>query len=76
NGSGAQDQIYVYDARRESFSRLTLEGANIYPVWSPDGSEVFFASSRGGDGYRIYRKPVDGSAPATRVLSDEQTAGL
>ena len=74
NASGAQDQVYVYDFRRESFSRLTHDGANIYPVWSHDGREVFFASSRDGKGYSLYRKPVDGSAPASRLLTDEQEA--
>ncbi|MCZ6834076.1 MAG: hypothetical protein O7F11_10050 [Acidobacteria bacterium] len=74
NASGAQDQVYVYDSRRGTFTRLTLDGANIYPVWSRDGREVFFASSRDGEGYRLYRKPVDGSAPASRLLTDEQEA--
>jgi len=71
---GAQDQVYVYDSRRGSFTRLTLEGANVYPVWSSDGREVFFASNRDGAGFRVYRKPVDGSAPATPVLSEDQSA--
>jgi serine/threonine-protein kinase len=74
NASGAQDQVYIYDSRRGTFTRLTLDGANIYPVWSHDGGEVFFASSRDGEGYRLYRKPVDGSAPASRLLTDEQEA--
>jgi serine/threonine protein kinase len=76
DASGAQDQIHIYDSRRGTFQRLTLEGANIYPVWSYDGREVFFASSRGGGGYRLYRKPVDGSAPATRLLTEEQGAAM
>ena len=72
NAGGAQDQVYVYDSRRGTFTRLTLDGANIYPAWSHDGREVYFASSRDGQGYRLYRKPVDGSAPASRLLTDEQ----
>ena len=74
NASGAQDQVYVYDFRRKSFSRLTHDGANLYPAWSYDGREVFFASSRDGKGYSLYRKPVDGSAAASRLLTDEQEA--
>ena len=69
--SGSQDQVYVYDSVRGAFERLTLEGANVYPVWSHDGLEVFFSSTRHG-GYRLYRKPVDGSAPASRLLTDDQ----
>ncbi len=74
NASGAQDQVYVYDCWRGTFSRLTLDGANINPVWSHDGREVFFASRRDDKGDRLYRKPADGSGPATRMLTDEQEA--
>ena len=74
NTSGAQDQVYVFDSVRGTFTRLTLDGANVFPVYSDDGREVFFASSRDGKGYRLYRKPVDGSAPASRVLTDGQEA--
>jgi Tol biopolymer transport system component len=70
-GSGVQDQIYIYDSVRGSFSRSTLEGSNTYPVWSHDGRTIYFSSNRDGR-YRLYRKPVDGSGPAERVLSDEQ----
>jgi serine/threonine-protein kinase len=71
--TGAQDQVYVYDSRRRTFTRLTEEGSNTYPVWSHDGREVLFASNRDGED-RLFRKPVDGSAPATRLLTDEQEA--
>ena len=71
NATGAQDQIFVFDTRRGAFTRLTSDGANIYPVWSHDGREVFFASNRDGKGYRLYRKSVDGSGPATRLLTEE-----
>ncbi len=74
NASGAQDQVYVYDAGRRNFSRLTLEGTNTNPIWSHDGREVFFASRRDGKGGHLYRKPADGSAPASRMLTDEQEA--
>jgi len=74
NASGAQDQVYIYNTRSRTFTRLTQDGANINPVWSHDSREMFFASSRDGGGYRLYRKPVDGSAAASRLLTDEQEA--
>ncbi|MCK5375728.1 MAG: serine/threonine-protein kinase [Acidobacteria bacterium] len=76
NAGGSQDQVYVYDSRRGTFTRLTQGGANIYPVWSLDGREVFFASNRDGKGFRLYRQPVDGSAPASRLLTDEQEGSM
>ena len=71
--NGPQDQIWIHDARRDTYSRLTLEGSNGFPVWSHDGREVFFASNRDGED-RLFRRPVDGSAPASRLLTDEQEA--
>jgi serine/threonine-protein kinase len=76
NAGGSQDQVYVYDSRRGTFTRLTQGGANIYPVWSLDGREVFFSSNRDGKGFRLYRQPVDGSAPASRLLTDEQEGSM
>jgi len=72
---GAQDQVYVHDFRRGTFTRLTLDGANRCPVWSHDGREVFFGSTRDGE-LRLFRQPADGSAPASRLLTNEQEALL
>jgi Tol biopolymer transport system component len=46
--------------------RLTLEGRNRFPVWSPDGSRVVFQSDRGGD-HAIFVQGVDGTVPAKRL---------
>jgi len=71
--NGPQDQIWIHDARLDTFTRLTVEGSNTYPVWSHDGREVFFASNRDGED-RLFRRPVDGSAPASRLLTNAQEA--
>ena len=36
--------IWVYDVRRETLTRLTFEGYNWNPVWTPDGTRVTFTS--------------------------------
>jgi Tol biopolymer transport system component len=61
--------LWVVDLRRGSRSRLTLdhEGSNAYPVWSRDGSRVFFGSNRGGD-WDLYEVPASGG-PAKRLLA-------
>ncbi len=61
--------LWVVDLRRGSRSRLTLdhEGSNAYPVWSRDGSRVFFGSNRGGD-WDVYEVPASGG-PAKRLLA-------
>ena len=73
NLGGAQDQVYVHDFPRGTFTRLTLDGTNRCPVWSHDGREVFFGSTRDGEP-RLFRQPADGSAPASRLLTNEQEA--
>jgi Tol biopolymer transport system component len=61
--------LWVVDLRRGNRSRLTFdhEGSNAYPVWSRDGSRVFFGSNRGGD-WDIYEVPASGG-PAKRLLA-------
>ena len=40
--AGNQD-IFTYDLTRETFSRLTATpGTEVFPIWSPDGSEIAF----------------------------------
>jgi dipeptidyl aminopeptidase/acylaminoacyl peptidase len=46
---GAPSDIWVLDIQRGVTSRLTTHPArNSYPVWSPDGRTIVFASSRDG----------------------------
>ena len=61
-GSNATD-IWVYDIGRNTFTRLTTEGANIRPEWSADGRNVIFVSTREGKS-GIWSQPADGSGPA------------
>jgi Tol biopolymer transport system component len=48
--------------------RLTLEGNNRFPIWSPDGASVAFQSDRAGEP-GIYRQRVDGTGVAERLTS-------
>jgi len=53
--------VFIYDPARRSFRRLTFDpGIDAVPVWSPDGSQIAFTSSRGRN-FGIYVKPADGS---------------
>jgi serine/threonine-protein kinase len=52
--------IWVYEARRDALTRLTFGGgANIVPVWSPDGRYIAF----GGPGGIWYVRSDGGSKP-------------
>jgi serine/threonine-protein kinase len=68
---GKQD-IYVYDIVTGRPTRLTLEGNNNSPVWTPDGKRVTFLRHRHGeDKSSILWKPVDGSGDAELLHSSQ-----
>jgi DNA-binding winged helix-turn-helix (wHTH) protein/Tol biopolymer transport system component len=68
--NGALNDIWTVRTGDGALSRLTFEGNNAAPIWSPDGAWLAFASSRGGS-YDIYRKRIDGSQPAEKLLAGE-----
>ena len=52
-------------------SRFTLEGG-AYPVWTPDGRRITFASRKSG-AFNIYSKLLDGSGAEEPLATDEET---
>ena len=70
---GAESQsrnidIWLSDLKGTRFSRLTLNPAvEAFPVWSPDGNRILFASSRKGS-LDLYQKLADGTGPEVPVL--------
>ena len=52
--------IYVIDSERGVPNRLTSDPADdLYPVWSSDGSRIYFTSTRSGPG-DLYSRPSGG----------------
>lgn len=73
--SGIND-IWTLDLGRGVRTRLTFGPvANTYPIWSPDGKWIAYASPRAGSS-AIYRKPADGSGAEEILMSDPNGAGL
>ena len=66
---GRQVDVWVYEWERDKISRLTTEGRdNKYPVWTPDGRRVAFASTRGDDASpNLYWQRTDGTGEAVRL---------
>lgn len=61
-GSGVNDLYLVPTAGGEA-RRLTFDNtASPSPVWTPDGREILFLSTRGGE-YNLWRVPVTGGTP-------------
>ena len=64
---GKEAAVWIYRLGETSaLQRLTLEGRNRFPIWSPDGARVAFQSDRGGD-LAIYVQRVDGTGRAERL---------
>ena len=65
------EDIWVYDLGRASFSRVTTDpGTDNSPLWSLDGNRIYFRSNRDGGG--IFRKAVDGTGPVEQILAGAQ----
>jgi Tol biopolymer transport system component len=62
----ANTDIWVGDARRGQFARLTInEDVDTDPIWTPDGTRVVFTSVRGKTG--LFGQAVDGRGDASHV---------
>jgi len=66
--ASATDDIWIYEFERGTFLRLTLNGSNIGPVWSPDGKRVVFGSFRDGR-FGLFWKAADGSGAEERLTT-------
>lgn len=61
-GNGGRD-VWVLEIARGTLSRVTFEGGNTRPLWSPDGKNLFFSSNRAG-GVGLFSAPADGRGTA------------
>ena len=70
--SPTQD-IQVYDLKRGTLQRLTFEGVNNYPVFTPDGKRVVYASSASGadPSASLWWTSADGSSPPERLTTSQ-----
>jgi serine/threonine-protein kinase len=60
--------IWIGDLERGATTRLTHGGINAAPVWSADGSSVFYASSKRGP-FEVWVRDASAAAPEKQVLS-------
>src|SRR5262249_46485306 len=61
--------LWLHDFPRRISTRFTFEPAvNVFPVWSPDGSRIAFASNRKGL-HDIYQRAASGSGEDELLLS-------
>ena len=71
-GGANNFDIWVLQLEQETLTRLTFEGDNTNPVWSPDGRNIAFGSIRDNALVTTYFKAANGSGRAERMLSPEK----
>ncbi|MGH9727226.1 MAG: protein kinase domain-containing protein [Candidatus Acidiferrales bacterium] len=71
NAVSGQGDLWIYDFGSNGLSRLTFDGANDYGVWSPDGTKIYFDSSRGGAGGNLEAKRADGTGDEQAIFTHE-----
>jgi serine/threonine-protein kinase len=73
---GRQMDVWVYEWERDILTRVTSDPASdVAPVWTPDGTRLVFASSRGNNVSNLYWQRADGTGEAQR-LTDSPIAQL
>jgi len=73
---GVNDDIWVYDIPRQTFTRLTFEGRNLSPLWTRDGRRIIFRSSpSGSERLNLFWKSADGSGEAERLTTSDYGQG-
>ena len=62
--------IWVYEMGRGTRTRMTVDGANDYPVWTPDGARIAFEFIKEGSS-GVYWMPADSSGEAELLRASE-----
>ena len=70
-----EDDIYIYDLRRDTFERLTLEGGDTFPVWANDRDVIYGSTRDDGEHAALFRQTVGGTG-APQPLLDPVGAGI
>jgi serine/threonine-protein kinase len=72
--SAAKDDIWIYEFERGTLLRLTVEGNNVNPVWSPDSKRVAlsrFREARSG----VFIRSADGSGVEEQLTAPPSETG-
>lgn len=63
-----RSDVWIMGLETGSLQRMTFDGFNIEPVWSPDGEWIYYSSNRAGP-YNVYRRRANGHGAAERVMT-------
>ena len=68
--AGKDQDIWTFELERRTRTRLTFEGFNQNPIWTPDGKWITFSSTR-QDKHGLSRVAADASGKAELLLETE-----
>jgi serine/threonine protein kinase/Tol biopolymer transport system component len=69
---GNRTDIWVYEWERDTLTRLTFKGdSNSYPVWTPDGQRIVYASGEKGAVPNLWWIRADGGGDAQRLTESK-----
>ncbi len=64
--------VWILEIERDMFTRLTVdEAVDRFPLWSPDGKWIVFASQRGSSALNLFRQLADGTGEAERLTTSD-----
>jgi serine/threonine protein kinase/Tol biopolymer transport system component len=69
---GERRDVWFYELATDQLNRLTLDGTNGWPLWTPDGRHLTYVSMRGRTQHLVWQ-PIDGSGPAVSLVSGSNT---
>ena len=73
-----ETDIWVWDLGRTTLTRVTSDlGIDIHPVWTPDGRQLIFTSTRAGGVRNLFSQAADGIGAVGRLTDspNAQNAG-
>ena len=70
--SSLRCDLEVYDIARGSTMRVTSEGDNHSPNWTPDGQRITYISNTQPTGFELFETPVNGSQAPERLTRAAQ----
>ena len=72
----ANSDIWIYDIRQKTRTRLTFDQSGARPIWTPDGRRIAYSRGPAGSADLAWI-PADGSGPAESLLvaPDDQWTG-
>ena len=69
---GDRQDIWTYELSTDRLSRVTLDGTNMMPVWTPDGRRLTYLKVRDRNVELVWQA-IDGSGPAAVLTASTNT---